>query len=567
MKSFFMTIFRQRQSTRSRSGTRQGRGLTTKKTKDTRVWSCALSQRIAALLAVLILGNPHASAQDSLCQPLVAAPRREFVPRLQPSYWITVAPSGDYLAYMTVQGNFLIDTSPTSIGAVLVAPGKVDLQFSADEKYFTLVNKHASDAKRISFGVPQGTSWYSFPGLLGFFDKSKLFNEPVWDGLQHPEKARRINPIAIDRTFYNHYHSMAVYKDENGQEWHRILNDLKGASFRDYRWDNGVPQPSDIAYITSGAPLIDQYGNSFIDLPMLSRDGVFFAGFNRQTMTTQIFGISKKRERRLVTDLGMETGKLAFSYPDPASPFLYVAFHVDYVSHEEGNKMTGTILNQAKDVLVIKLRRFKDNDGEESLEKVSYAMITQTGVLGEGNYYPQWSKNGQLYYVEVKRAGPGKTYRFIQTDPQAFPFRRFDLPQKFSSYATSCGRRQFHSMVALGATWAQHCSQFAAQLTAADAAIYAMGLRGKTCDQAAAAWMNDKQGILAYQRLFALRTPHHIAGYIRPDGRWTQKAEKSLELVAERNELAALKSEDLSKVCNNDYDTMSYICPDSTLVQ
>lgn len=518
------------------------------------IWHRLRSTKILALTwlgwAFTSTGYGQGKGQNpaDFCTTIVPAQIQTFEPKLQPSYWITVSPDGHWLSYMTISGNYMIDVSDHSKGSTLKAPGKVDLQFSADGAYFTLVNKHYSQAKRLSFGVEHGTSWYSVPELLSYFDTNLPHNSPVWDGAEHPHQSRKVRRLAIDRTFFNHYHSMAKFTDDQGVSWHRLMNDLKGASFRDYRFDGDQLIYKPVIYITNSAPLIDPYGNSYLDLPMMSRDGKWFAGFNRDTMTTQIFAIDTDQQRRFVLDLGMETGKVAFSYPNPDSPYFYIAYHVDFVIHEEGNKMTGKMIDRSKDIMVVKLKRVQDGNGLETLEKESYTTVTRTGVIGDGNYYPQWSKDDILYYVQVKKSnGANKSYHFIKVPIAQFAFRPYNLPQSFGDDQDSCQGKNFHQLVAIGAFWSRHCSQFWQHLTSQDAAITAMGLGETTCKNLAEAF--DAKEVLAMPRLFRRRTPHNRAGGIRPDGRWTQKAGHSQELVAQPAAISQITKEMLIKAC------------------
>lgn len=503
---------------------------------------------LGAVLIAMLMVNASAAAA-SICAPIVDSKQVTYDPKLKPSYWITVAPNGHLLSYMTTVGNYMIDVSPQSQGATIKAPGKVDLQFSADGTYFTLVNKHRSAAKRQSFGVEHGTSWYAVKDLLAYFDTSKSHNPAVWDGAEFPHQARKVPRLAIDRTFFNHYHSMGKFTDSDGKVWERIMNDYRGASYRDYHWDQGKLTYKNPVYITSSAPLVDSQGNSYFDLPMMSRDGKWFAGFNRDTMTTQVYAIDPGDQRRLVLDLGMETGKVAFSYPQEGVPYLYLAFHVDFVVHEEGNKMSGAMISRSKDIMVLKLRYYLDDQGQPSLEKVGYATVTRSGVLGNGNYYPQWSADNHLFYVAVDKAKGTRSHQFVKTHIDRFPFQPFDLPQKYPDYAQGCGKQRFHALVAIGAAWAQQCSQFWRYLSATDAAITAMGLSSDQCAEAAKAWQQSSAQTLQMARLFKPRVPHNRSGRLRPDGRWTMKARNSRELVAERDFLSHLSTADISKAC------------------
>lgn len=490
--------------------------------------------------------NPLFSS-DRVCETSSLQAEATYTPVGQPSFWITVSPDGNTIAYMTPSGNFLMDVSPGSIGSVLKAPGMVDLQFSADGIYYTIVNKHSDRTRR--WGVDQGTSWYLSVDLLAFLDRSKRLSEQVYDGDIHPGRTRAVDRLAIDRDFYNHYHSMGTFTDEKGRKWHRILNDFRGASMRDYMWDEEDLRAREIIHLTSDSSAVDSNGQSYFDLPMLSKNGRYFSAYNRKTMTTQIFKIENHR-RRMVFDLGIETGKVGFSYSSPHSPYLHIAFHVDLVTYEEGNKMSGKMFRRSKDILIYRLAKRYYSDGTEWLEKDAYAKITSSPSLGEGYYYPKWSRNDRIYFVKVKNSGPQKTHRFVKFDLAKANFLPFQLPLPAIN-KDGFNASQFNRYVALGGMWARLCTNYSRKLSATTAALQMFNMSEKSCYGLAAKWPKLKESVLSNKKLFELHPPHNRKGRIRPDGRWTRKGEDRQESSADAEILDTLTVEDLQETCHS----------------
>lgn len=432
----------------------------------------------------------------------------------------------------------------------LPSPGVYDGQWTKDagsEPLFTAPNK---------FRVPKGGL---DPGLTFFSHKEVI------------EKGTKARPLFHDPVFGNHYHSFGVAGhgvDADGKKFviHRAMNDKWGASIRDYKAvldGNGntvsIQALGPERNLTNGPGETEQIRKapkdhadpkahySYYDLPMISADGRFFAVNNRKTMTSQIFEITTTG-KKLVADLGFETGKISFAPQKPGSSELKIAFHVDQVDPAEGDKMSSLHRGMTKDVVVMKLE-IKKNSGETVLERKEAIRVTASGLAGDGNYYPKWVSDHELIYIQSRKLRQS----FIKVDVDLLKEHTHRLEAIGVSDCESCSTQKFEAVVALGKMFADACTDFSKKISAREAQLYTLQLTSEACLELAKNWETKKGHVLSAGELYKLRktkTPgqQRVPGWNFPES-YSQRGQERKEKPANRSEVEKITVSDLQAVC------------------
>ena len=516
--------------------------------------------RAAAALIIAGLARDAGAESPEICQsaPPGATQRLFTMPQGRYAAWwpefFDDGGRGLYAAVMcsssihVVQngGNCLIDLQR---GKILPAPGWFDGQWvkaPGDDPIFTIPNK---------FSTAKGGA---LPGLTFF-----RFDDVVKMGARAPALFR-------DPAFGNHYHSFGRLEqgvDAEGFAYsiNRAMNDKWGVSVRDYKFrfdkegrvfsiapasaernlGNGTGDTEVVK--TQATPASDPNPhNSYFDLPMISPDGRLFAVNNRRTMTTQIYEITAD-DKRLVADLGLETGKLAFAPRAAGSNFLYVAFHVDQIDPAEGDKMSGVHSGMTKDVVAMKLFEKRDASGAAFFEPGQITRVTAANRLGDGNYYPKWINERELVYVES--AGDNRQ-TFVKADLSQF---RFQTNLVRRPGADEAGEKAYAAAAALGAFVAKSCVPFASKLTARESALFASNLTRAKCLEIATEWERVKAGALSSSEFFALREPkppgkQRVGGWGFAES-YSARGAQRFEKAPARESVDAIQPADLEAVC------------------
>lgn len=434
-------------------------------------------------------------------------------------------------------------------GQISPAPGFFDGQWVKDpnnEPIFTIPNKYQQPRE------------VALPGLTFY-----RYSDVLTRGKAAPTLFR-------DPSFGNHYHSFGKVsegREANGSRFaiHRAMNDKWGVSIKDYKFrlsDRGdvlgvemlgaernlTNGPGETELIrTAPANTADPNPhNSYFDLPMISQDGRFFGANNRKTMTTQIFEI-EANGKRLVADLGFETGKVSFAPQASGSNDLYLAFHVDQIDPAEGDKMTGVHPGMTKDVMVMRLAGRLGADGKVIYDPGQMIRITSSDRLGDGNYYPKWVNEKELLYIESRN---NNRQSFVKVNVDQLPFRKNILPRPDSSVSAT----QYAATAALGVYYTSTCTNFSRRLTAKESAMYAVNLDASTCERIAKAWDSWKGMVPASTELFALRAPkapgsQRVSGYNFHESSSRRGAERFERALAQQD-VSALTASDLQAVCD-----------------
>lgn len=516
--------------------------------------------------SVITMANPSATevpAHAELCKtlPASAVTRLAAMPQGRYAAWwpefFEDSSRGDRKLYAGIMcsssihriengGNCIVDLAT---GAISAAPGWFDGQWIKDpsnEAIFTIPNKY------------QQPRDVALPGLTFY-----RYSDVLTRGKAAPVLFR-------DPGFGNHYHSFGKLEegvDSSGQRYaiHRAMNDKWGVSIKDYRFRLGADgrvlavdilgaernltnAGEDTQQVrTSPRDVADPNAHqSFFDLPMISADGRFFGANNRRTMTTQIFAIEPEG-KRIVADLGFETGKISFAPQESGSSDLHIAFHIDQIDPAEGDKMTGVHPGMTKDIVVMRLRARLEANGKQVYDPGEMIRVTSAGRLGDGNYYPKWVNSKELIYVESRN---NNRQTFVKVNISDLPFRvnplrRPNAPVGSAAYAAT---------VALGTYVTSTCTNFAQRLSAKEAASYAVTLDRDTCRRIADLWETWKPTALASAELFRLRTPkapggQRVAGYNFHESS-SRRGDQRFEQPLARTALEGLTAQDLRAVCD-----------------
>lgn len=441
--------------------------------------------------------------------------------------------------------NCLVDLET---GAISPAPGYFDGQWVKDEvneAIFTIPNKYPQPREL----AQPGLSFYRY-------------NDVLTRGKAAPLLFR-------DPSFGNHYHSFGQVtqgRENDGRRFviNRAMNDKWGVSIKDYKFylsdrgevlsitnlgpernlTNGPGETEQIR--TSPANAADPNAHSsYFDLPMISREGNFFGANNRKTMTTQIFEITPTG-KRLVADLGIETGKVSFAPQSPGSRDITLAFHVDQIDPAEGDKMTGVHPGMTKDIVVMKLFARTGADGQTVYDPSQMVRVTSSGRIGDGYYYPKWVNDKEFIFIESQN---NNRQTFIKVNADELQLKVNPLPRASANVSSA----QYTATTALGLFVTNLCTNFPNRLTAKETASYALNLSAEQCRQIAANWEAWRNSIPLSNELFALRPPkapgaQRVAGYNFNES-YSQRGASRFERTITREEFAALTAADLAAIC------------------
>lgn len=443
-------------------------------------------------------------------------------------------------------GNCIVDLET---GKVSRAPGWYDGQWVKDpdsQGVFTIPNKYS---------VRKGEA---LPGLTFFRHKDVI------------EKGAAAAPLFNDPGFGNHYHSIGLLEkgvDTNGRPYaiNRVVNDKWGVSLKDYKF---ILSPSgDVESIQAVGPernltnsggdtesartapigIADQSPHqSYFDLPMISRDGKFFAANNRKTMTTQIYEITQTG-KRLVADLGFETGKVSFAPRRGNAGDLYIAFHIDQIDPAEGDKMTGVHPGMTKDIVVMRLTEKQDLSGQIIFEPGQMVRVTLSGHMGDGNYYPKWINEKEFVFIESSN---NNRQTFIKVNVDGLNFNNNVVPRPFSLMTP----KQYAASSTLGYYVATACTEFPQKLSAKEAALYSMNLTKENCQKIASNFQHWKDDVHYPKEFFTLRNPkapgaQRVSGYNFHESA-SKRGSERFEMVLDNQVASGLSEADLTAVCS-----------------
>lgn len=350
-----------------------------------------------------------AEAND-VCKLLASSADKKIKIEGVPGYFFKVHPDGNYLSFIEFGHNTLLNLKS---GKELPMPGLIDPVWSPDGKFLT----HPDHREK-----KEG---------LQFYPAEELINA-IQDG-----SYKKLNPFSS--VMPGVYQSIG---QQNGE--FKIVSDHEGLSLGTYTYsDNEGPKlVSEIVSPCKNVP------NFLSDLPMISRDGKYLSTYNSTSKSTKIYEINGIN-CKLVLDLGFGTGKVSFNFDSSQ-----IAFHVDQFSDFQNGYFSGISKDKIKNVVVLNIEKALDG----RLVPLSWALASQNTSPGDGGYYPDFDKNGLLYYME----DIGNNFQFVQVSPKSLEFRPMEEGLLFAKLncdnCTTQNLKKKPSLV-LSEMWMSVCAQ------------------------------------------------------------------------------------------------------------
>lgn len=354
-----------------------------------------------------------------------------------PGYFFKVDGTGRYITFTTAQGNRLIDLQDKKTQKdPKPIPGKIDAVFSPDGKYLFTPHHgmHAFDANKLE----------TQPFKNNDFSSAKVGMSPQTEGV---------------------YQSLG--QTENGT--YTMLTDKNGASLSTVSASGGK-----LSFGPQKVFCKEQFGNGMMDLPMLSKDGKFLSAYNELTQSTQVFNVGSEGNCSLAMDLGFPTGKANFSFDGKQ-----MAFHVDHFRTSGGGYFSNVDSKITKDVYVVNLE--KSGTGlNTKLTPIGIAQASHTEAMGDGSYYPEFTKNGDLVYLTDK----GNFFEFNVLELKKLHFVPFSsISEGINSRGTPltlfCQEKDLPATI-IHSLWLALC-QTPQEANELDKDLFALNINPETC--------------------------------------------------------------------------------------
>lgn len=305
-----------------------------------------------------------------------------------PGFFFKVHPDGDFISFIEAEHNTMIDTKT---GKEHTTVGYIDPVWSPDGKFLT----HPGEGNEKE------------EGNLKFYHGDEVIQKTL-DGKHKDAKFFGSKLKGV-------YQSIGVL----GNDKYNIITDHEGISMAEYTYSEGGPvQTSEVKKPCSNIPSLPT------NLPMLSKDGKYLSAYGGDPGTTKIYKLNGD-SCELALDLGFGTGKVSFNYDSSQ-----IAFHVDQFSEFESGYFSGVGKDKVKNVVVLNL---EEKNGK--LIHTEWAMASQNIKPGDGAYYPDYDKKGNVYFLEDQ----DNNFQFVKVAPESLEFRPMEKDLLFGkSHCVSC---------------------------------------------------------------------------------------------------------------------------------
>ena len=395
-----------------------------------------------------------------------------------PSYFFKVHPSGKYISYIGSKGNQLIHMET---GRTIPLPGTIDPVFTSDGKFLIVPMFKDEHKGPLSHGDQvllndssnlemQSTRFTIFPSHT-FIDrinnpKTKPFSVEEFD-----------SHIMYDAKNNGVYQSVAKI----GEGIYRSITDKNGVSLRHYNIEEDKAQSIDA--LVKPCQNIDDFPT---DLPIISKDGRFISVNNTKTKSTQIYQFSEDGTCSLSLDLGIPTGKVSFNKDSTK-----IVFHMDHFNESMGGYFSGTATDVIRDVYTVNLDHKKENRGKISLIPTTWAKVTNSELLGNGSYYPDFSDKDDIFYL----SDVSNYFQFTKTSPSQLTYQPFNGLRElidFNKNNSLCAKLSpeiLHRFI-LGKIWAQTCLKLN-DPKILDSALISLSIPQKQCEEFVQKEWND----------------------------------------------------------------------------
>lgn len=315
----------------------------------------------------LLLLAPAAWSQD-LCKVDGNPPIQRFGLDRAPNYFISADPNGRYVGVIG-GGNHIYDMHSGSPPKSVQVPGSFDPVFTPDGRYLTVPPGAFYDADAYRDGLARGVEDMSSPYA---------------------------NLVGRDNATPAAYQSVGTLSDGADKSQYLYISDsmqnkpTADLSFFVAEVDHATKS---MKRVKTGT-LCDNIGEAHT--PMISSDGQYLSILNPLTRSTQIYRVDLNGGPcRMVTDLGVPTGKVSFDFgTNPRR----LAFHVDQTGTNVGwfSQISGGI---SKDTFVMDLDVQNAGTANETWQTSG---IQRLGVASQGDtgtYYPRWRRDGTVIAI------------------------------------------------------------------------------------------------------------------------------------------------------------------------
>lgn len=312
-----------------------------------------------------------------------------------PGFFFKVHPDGDMITFIEAEHNTMIDLNT---GVELPTVGNIDPVWSPDGKFLT--HPGGSSEEEEESGTVKNGKPAPEKGLQFYSEKEVI--EGTKAGKYKEMKGANSELTGV-------YQSIGVNKDGS----YNIISDANGVSMGNFNYsrDGGPKLKGAIEKPCSNYP---EMGT---DLPMISKDGRFLSTYDPKSKSTKIYKLHGK-ECEMALDLGYGTGKVSFNKDSSQ-----IAFHVDQFTEFQEGYFSGVAKDKVKNVVVLNLEESSDG----ALKPTSWAMASHNIKPGDGGYYPDFDKNGNIYFME----DVGNNFQFVKVDPKNLDFHEMQSGLKF----------------------------------------------------------------------------------------------------------------------------------------
>ena len=377
---------------------------------------------------ILLLLSPAAWSQD-LCKIDGNPPVQRFGLDRAPNYFISADPDGRYVGVIG-NGNHIYDMNSGTPPKSVKVPGSYDPVFTPDGRYVTIPPGAFYDAEAYRDGIARGIK-----------DMSNI-NE---------------NLVGRDNATPAAYQSVGTLQEGQDKSRYLYISDsMQNSPTADLSFFvTEVDHTTKSMTRVKAGTLCDNIGEAHT--PMISADGKYLSVLNPQTRSTQIYRVDLNGGPcKMVTDLGVPTGKVSFDFgTNPRR----LAFHVDQTDTNVGwfPQISGGI---TKDTYVMDLDVQNAGAANETWQASGIQRLGVASETNTGTYYPRWRRDGTL--IAITNQGNSR-YSIDVFDPDN---GKTITPDKvrLTDPSTNCGTlgAESYAALAIAFLWEDACN--AAQL-------------------------------------------------------------------------------------------------------
>lgn len=436
------------------------------------------------IILLITLALPFtASAAEDYCHLISDTPEKIVNVKHEPQWFAKVKNTGDWIFYITHEGNHLLSTTDTN-------------DMTRDVRIWGSYDPVPSPDGRV-LTVP-GMVFYNVEDIL----RDKADAKPLW----------------TDNDLGGVYQSVALLKIvEPDVRHYRVITDGQGTEvqYRDYEVDFRQT-PATVKPIT---PVTMHCPGRALSTIMVSKTGRYMTAYDTRSATTKVYDMvdmGPKRCRELL-DLGYGTGKIEWNIGTPRHGELFnfddsderMTFHIDYFGSNIGTYFSTVKTNQVKDIFTMDVEPFPANrQGDWRLKPVSLRKLFSESRLGSGGYYPSFMSDGKVAVVfddadsfsfRIFDTERSKPYEFYLPPPAQTFVEAWENPQ-LSPLMPQNWQARFHRAAAIGALWSQTClaeQDQRADTTGVGSTSYFLGLSKESCTELVnAKWESTKNQVV-----------------------------------------------------------------------